>query len=81
MALTDDLKHDVDDRPPWQVCGVRWIVDEVAAPEDSAFLAEAIEDRRISASRIEAAVRRNIGKRLPLQTVLRHRRGECGCPR
>ena len=81
MARFDALEDHADDKPPWQTCGVRWIVEDICTPADAPALKGAIDNPRVPASRIESAVRVNLGKRLPLQTVLRHRRGECGCPR
>ena len=80
MSLKDDLRTDVEEHPPWQVCGVRWVMDDID-PADGIALHAAIQDRRVSAPTIERAVRVNLGKTLPASTVRRHRNDGCRCPR
>ena len=80
MSLSDSLQPDTELRPPWQVCTVRWVMDQVE-PSDGIALSVALEDKRVPADKIADAVRANLGLPLSGETVRRHRRGYCRCSR
>jgi hypothetical protein len=77
MGLSDDLRTDTK-RPPWQVCGVRWVLEQVE-PGDRVTLEGALLDVSVSGDRLASAIGRHLSLPVSGETVRRHRRGSCRC--
>ena len=78
MSLRDDLRDDTN-KPPWQICGVRWALS-LATGADLIALESAIEGT-LSGDKIALAVRDHLNLSISGESVRRHRRGSCRCPR
>jgi hypothetical protein len=78
MSLKDDLRDDTN-KPPWQICGVRWALS-LAEGNDKIALESAINNRGMSGDKIADAVRKHLSLNLSGESVRRHRRGACRCP-
>ncbi len=77
MSLRDDLRDDTN-KPPWQMCGVRWALSLAQGP-DKIALESAIEGT-LSGDKIALAVRDHLNLSISGESVRRHRRGACQCP-
>ena len=78
MSLRDDLRDNTN-KPPWQMCGVRWALGLAQGP-DKIALESAIEGT-LSGDKIALAVRDHLNLSISGESVRRHRRGACQCPR
>jgi len=78
MSLTDDLRDDTN-KPPWQMCSVRWALS-LAQGADKIALQSAIEGT-LSGDKIALAVRDHLNLSISGESVRRHRRGACRCAR
>ena len=78
MSLKDDLRDDTN-KPPWQICGVRWALS-LAEGNDRIALESAINNRALSGDKIADAVRKHMSLSISGESVRRHRRGACRCP-
>jgi len=79
MSMVDDLRRDTEPKQPWQMCGVKWAL-QVAQGVDRDALTEALAGDK-AADKIADAIRKHLSLNIGGETVRRHRRGSCRCPR
>jgi hypothetical protein len=78
MCLSSDLYPSEVRKPPWQVCGVSWVLSEVTGG-DREIIEKAIWDPNVSSRKVARAIAKNLGLAISDQAVLRHRGGICRC--
>lgn len=78
MGLLDEIKQETDNtnRPK---CTVRLLIEGMPA-DDAADLTNALADPLITCAAMERALTK-LGYDVKQQTLNRHRKGACGCPR
>lgn len=79
MGLLDEVEQSLKHNGP--TCSFM-AVDSALSPADRKDLAELLaNEQKYPATKIGEALRRKLGMKISDETVRRHRRGLCACPR